>query len=180
MIETTTVYDLLGDLVVYPEAHYHERLRVCSEALRDAHPEAARALQPFADLVSGMPLADLEEFYTRTFDINPPCCLEVGWQLFGEDYARGAFLVTMRQNLRKYGLAESTELPDHLTHVLALLGRLDPRDADELATCAALPALKKMIDGLAGKDNRFECVLKAVERVLTDRHAVSTEESSDA
>ncbi len=180
MIETATVYDHLGDLVVYPETHYHERLHVCIAALRDTHPEAAKALQPFGDLVSGMPLTDLEELYTRTFDINPTCCLEVGWQLFGEDYARGTFLVTMRQNLRTYGLAESTELPDHLTHVLALLGRLDRRDADELATRAALPALKKMIDGFAGKDNRFECVLKAVERVLRDRHAAATEESRDA
>ena len=35
----------------------------------------------------------IQELYTRTFDINPVCTLEIGWHIFGEDYARGALLV---------------------------------------------------------------------------------------
>ncbi len=42
-----------------------------------------------------------EELYTRTFDLNPVCALEIGWHLFGEDYERGAFLVRMRDQLRR-------------------------------------------------------------------------------
>ena len=66
----------------------------------------------------------LEEAFTGTFDVNPACALEVGWHLFGEEYARGMFLVRMREELRKYGLAESSELPDHVSHVLAIVNAI--------------------------------------------------------
>ena len=117
-----------------------------------------------------MSAEELEELYTLTFDINPLCCLEVGWQLFGEEYERGAFLVEMRQLLRDCGVPESTELPDHLEHALAVLERLSQQSAGELAGKSVLPALKKMIGGLAGKENPFENVLQAIESVLQERY----------
>ena len=77
-----------------------------------------------------------QELYVQTFEFNPACTLELGWHLFGENYERGEFLVRMRDLLRRHGIAESTELPDHLTHVLALVGRLDHEEAAELAAKA--------------------------------------------
>ena len=71
---------------------------------------------------------ELEELYTRTFDINPVCSLEVGWHLFGEDYNRGAFLVRMRGLLREHGIEEGAELPDHLESVLRVLDAFVKRD----------------------------------------------------
>ena len=69
-------------------------------------------------------LHELEETYARTFDINPACALEVGWHLFGEEYARGLFLVRLRGEMREHGVEESSELPDHITHVLALIAAM--------------------------------------------------------
>jgi nitrate reductase delta subunit len=164
------ICDRLGALLAYPRAGYQASLAECMSELPALHADASALLRPFFDRVREMPIEDLEELYTHTFDINPLCCLEVGWQLFGEEYARGAFLVDMRKMLRDCGVPESTELPDHMAHALAVLDRLAPESAAELAGNAVLPALKKMIDGLAGKENPFEHVLKAIASVLQERY----------
>ena len=86
-----------------------------------ACPEAAEAAglpEAHPDLDAG----ELEELYTRTFDNVAERSLEVGWQLFGENYARGVLMVRLPGADARHGVPEDTELPDHLTHVLALLG----------------------------------------------------------
>jgi nitrate reductase delta subunit len=65
----------------------------------------------FVSEIEKMGVTDLEEFYTRTFDINPVSALEIGWHLYGEQYERGAFLVKMRELSRTLGVEESTSLP---------------------------------------------------------------------
>ena len=92
-----------------------------------------------------------QELYVQTFEFNPACTLEIGWHLFGENYERGEFLVRMREQLRRYGIPESTELPDHLTHLLALIERLEHHEAEELAGQALIPALAKIQKALEGK-----------------------------
>jgi len=170
MMSTSGICDLIGSLFEYPRAGYKIRLEDSLRVLAGDHPSAHELFRPFYENVRGMSLEDLEELYTRTFDINPVCSLEVGWQLFGEEYERGAFLVRMRNLLKDCGVSESTELPDHLTHVLAVLERLPDETAGELAEQAVLPSLEKMIGGLAGKDNPYEYLLKTVQRILQDRH----------
>jgi nitrate reductase assembly molybdenum cofactor insertion protein NarJ len=83
-------------------------------------------------------------------------------------------MVKMRKALRETGLRESTELPDHLCHVLPLLDRLDHVDAAGLAKACVLPALGKMIAGFADRNNPFECVLKTIRCVLQDRYPVTS------
>ena len=52
---------------------------------------------------------------------------------FGEEYARGMFLVRMREEMRKYNLAESVELPDHISHVLAVVAAMPDDEAPVLS-----------------------------------------------
>ena len=133
--------------------------------------EEAFSGQPTA--ISYFELADLlrypedpakQELYVQTFEFNPNCTLEIGWHLFGENYERGAFLVKMREELRRHGVPESNELPDHLTHLLALLPWMERRAAAELAGQALLPALAKIRAGL--KDNPYEAVIRQIEQKL--------------
>jgi nitrate reductase delta subunit len=105
-----------------------------------------------------------QELYVQTFEFNPACTLEIGWHLFGENYERGEFLVRMREQLRRYGIVESSELPDHLTHLLALIGRMEHEEAAELAGHFLLPALAKIQDGL--KENPYGSVIAAVQAKL--------------
>jgi nitrate reductase delta subunit len=106
----------------------------------------------------------MQELYVQTFEFNPACTLEIGWHLFGENYERGEFLVRMREQLRRYGIAETSELPDHLTHLLVLIGRVEHEEAAELAGQFLLPALAKIQDGL--KDNSYGSVIAAVQAKL--------------
>jgi nitrate reductase delta subunit len=172
METTCTLYDDLAGLLAYPGVNFRTRLALCRAELEELFPEAAGLLFRFSQRVAGLTPEELEELYTHTFDLNPVCSLEVGWHLFGENYSRGEFLVTMRQLLRKYALPESTELPDHLTHVLPALARMGQREADHFATAHVLPALGKMLAGLGQKDSPYVDVLEAVRAVLTSPYAV--------
>ena len=160
------IYDAFAELLRYPGEGYHLRVEACRQAPGGLSPEADRLLGEFAAAVAPLSVADLEELYTSTFDLDPVCSLELGWHLFGENYSRGEFLVAMRQTLRRLGLEETTELPDHLTHVLRALGRMAPAEAGRFSTKFVLPALEKMQAGLAGKNCPFENVLAALRDVI--------------
>ncbi len=176
MIESARLYDTFADLLMYPGEGYPQTVAQCRRALEKANAEAAGSLADFADRIRGWDTAKLEELFVETFDLNPVCALEVGWHLFGDTYDRGAFLVKVREELRRHSVTESSEVPDHLTHLLALLGRMPPEEADELAKAAVFPALEKMLAGLAGKKCPYESVLKAIRCVLAGHHASVAQE----
>ncbi len=168
------LYELLADLLRYPDAAWSARLAACRRAL--AGP-AAEHVSHLEEGTRALSLEEREELHMRTFDCNPTCALEVGWHLFGESYDRGAFLVWMREQLQTYGLPESAELPDHLTHVLPLLARLPGPDADRFATECVLVAVQRILAGFAGKDNPHEHGLRAIETTLTARHGPARTEA---
>ncbi len=165
-MEFATMCEALAGVLSYPVAGYHQRVQTLAHELRAAG--AGESLDAFADYVAEHSVSQLQELFIQTFDLNPVCSLEVGWQLFGENYDRGAFLVKMRQELRRYRIDESRELPDHLTHALLLLGRMEVSRAADFATACVLPALEKMLAALRDKHNPYESVLKTVDRVLRD------------
>jgi nitrate reductase molybdenum cofactor assembly chaperone NarJ/NarW len=163
-------FDLLASLLGYPGEEYLGKAVLCLEALAENDPEAAVPLGEFLEQTRSFSVEELQELYAATFDLDPACSLEVGWHLFGENYERGEFLVKMRGELRRLGVAESAELPDHLTHALAALGRMEPQEAADFATACLFPALDKMRAGLKGKSNPFENALLAAGRVLEHRY----------
>jgi nitrate reductase delta subunit len=105
-----------------------------------------------------------QELYVQSFEFNPACTLEIGWHLFGENYERGEFLVRMREQLRRFGIAESTELPDHLTYLLALIPRMDRGEAAELVGQSVLPALGKIREAL--KENPYAVLIAGITEAL--------------
>lgn len=170
-MEGASEFDLLAALLRYPGKRYANETARCVEALRESDPEVAASLGEFLEQTRSLSLEELQALFTTTFDLDPVCSLEVGWHLFGENYERGEFLVKMRGQLRRLGVAESTELPDHLTHALAALGRMEPEEAGDFATACLFPALDKMRKGIEGKSNPFENVLLAVTHVLEHRYS---------
>lgn len=187
----TQVYDALARLCEYPG----EDTPVVAQALvaaLEAPPAAVLGTHPVAALGAGaatsasgtndrcipiarafgafvgdLPLHDLEEIYVRTFDLHAAVCLDVGYQLFGETYKRGAFLVTMKGAARRHDLQGTVELSDHLSVALRLLGRLAPEeDPDELVRDALIPALAKMRLGLGKQRAGYALLLDLVDAVL--------------
>jgi nitrate reductase delta subunit len=159
----SAIYDAFAGLLTYPEVDYPQRIEA---SLRLAPTECREDLKQFSKLVRELATDQVQELFTRTFDLNPVCSLELGWHLFGENYERGLLLVRMREELRRYRLGESTELPDHLTHVLRLVAQMEHERTSDFVGACVLPALKKMLQAMRGKDNPFEYVLVAAQNLL--------------
>lgn len=169
MTHFTQALDGLANILCYPGEGYKSRVAECLQfmASHADSEEIIGRLSAFAKATRDLTTADLEELYTRTFDINPVSSLEVGWHLFGETYERGAFLVQMRDALRRCGVEESTELPDHLTSVLHAAGRMGQSEAEEFINLRVQKAVGKMLEGFAGQSNPYEHVLVSVQLLLT-------------
>lgn len=156
----------LGALLRYPGEDFSDLLATGRLALAAGDREAADRLERFAEAVEGLELPALQELYTRTFDLDPVCALEVGWHLYGENYDRGRFLVRMRELHAQLGVDEAGELPDHLISVLPALARLDPDDRTELGRRYVVPAVARMLTGFDGRDIPYEHLVRAVDRTL--------------
>jgi len=173
-------FDLLAKLFRYPtEGYLHEVVR-SFEVLAVGRREISEPFAKFLKQVRSLTVKDLQALYTTTFDLDPVCSLEVGWHLFGENYERGEFLVRMRGELRRLGVKESTELPDHLSHALEALDRMEPDEAADFAAACLAPALDKMIAGIKGKSNLFENLLFVATQLLDLRYARPTAATGSA
>jgi len=160
------VFEALGTLLRYPSPAYQADAASCRTLLAEAEPEAGSLIGAFCESIHPLPLARLQELFTQTFDLNPVCSLEAGWHLYGEEYARGNFLVAVRGLLRDHGIEESCELPDHLTHLLPLLDRLEPGERRDFVERYIAPALAKMLAAFENKPTPFQNVLAAIEMVM--------------
>ncbi len=156
----------LAGLFAYPQGSTCYCVTDLADDFAAENGAAASALREFAQAWADLTPEQQQELFVRTFDLNPLCSLEVGWQLYGDHYDRGAFLVRMRQKLRELGLTESTELPDHLSLVLELLGQMPDQDAARLAAESVLPAVDKMLDSLRETDNPYRHLLRAARVVV--------------
>jgi nitrate reductase molybdenum cofactor assembly chaperone len=148
-------YERLGALFDYPDADYPARVAEARDALVTGFPTAARHLEAFA---RGLPggeasrletrvLNEVQEIFTRSFDVQSITTLSVGYVMFGDDYKRGELLVNLSRELDAAGIDCGVELPDHLPNVLRLLARWeDPELAREFVQEILYPALRMMIE----------------------------------
>ncbi len=174
------IYELLARLLAYPGPDCLDVAERCRVALTDVDEAAAVSIARFINRMKNSRLQDIEELYTHTFDMGPARALEIGWHLYGENYDRGTFLVWMREQLREASLEESNELPDHIMHVLPILGRMEPDDADGFSTACVLPAMNT-VHAAFGKedDNPYGSVIEAICAFLTARHGPAVESDTE-
>lgn len=158
---------LIARLLEYPAAGYQATIVEVAAALKSENSQAADLIAEFAASVKDRSLAEMEELYIQTFDLNPDACLDIGWHLFGEDYARGEFLVKMRQEMRRYGIVERDELPDSLLTALPLAARLPAEEARIFRTKYLLPAVEKLRKAVPAGVNPFASPLAALALLLT-------------
>lgn len=168
-MQQPNVYTQLAHLFEYPGEDYLAGVRECLETMQGESPEAARLLAEFAAAIEGTNTYELQELFTRTFDLNPACTLEIGWHLYGEDYKRGEFLVKMRGRLRDLEVPESSELPDHLTQALRLFGSMAPDEAAQFASELLLPSLDAMLAAWKENHNAFRTLLESLFVLLKSR-----------
>lgn len=159
-------YQTLARLLEYPGADFHLQLSRCQQLLNSICPEALTPLRDFNRQMSAITINEAQERYTRTFDLNPACAMEIGYHLFGENYKRGLFLAQLMEMESGLELGQQQQLPDYLPVLLRLVDRLAQSDVrGELIAECLVPALQKMIEASAESPYRhlLEAVLATVE-----------------
>lgn len=132
--------------------------------LLERYPEAATEIKPFVDYINTHTEDDREELFTKTFDVQPICYLDLGYVIFGEDYKRGAFLLHMQEEQLLAGNDCGTDLSDNICNMLALYTRTDNQALlDELAVKILIPGLEKMIGEF--KQARVELKMKILKKL---------------
>lgn len=139
-------YQALAELFKYPDSDFNNKILECQNVLNKHYPEQAEILQVFTDYVLPLDQDKKEELFTKTFDVQPICYLDLGYVIFGEDYKRGTFLMYMKEEQRAIGRDCSPELPDHLYHVLYLITIHPNKEfVDELVAKIIVPGVEKLI-----------------------------------
>jgi nitrate reductase delta subunit len=156
----------LSRLLTYPDEQTVEAAELLYIILQGEIPEAAACMSRFGAFLDEHEGWEIEEAFTGTFDVNPACALEVGWHLFGEEYARGLFMVRMREEMRKHGIEEGGELPDHITSVLSIIGSMPDDEATKFVTACVLPAIKKMLFAFDSNDSPYGDVVRCLALIL--------------
>lgn len=163
----------MSRLLSYPDDHYLQLVELLYIMVQNELPEAAKGVSAFGQFAEQCGEYELEEAYTRTFDVNPACALEIGWHLFGEDYMRGQFLVRMRGELARYEISESSELPDHLAHVLALLATMPDDEAHHFVHACVFPAIYKMQTALDKNGSPYKHLIRCLVLILEQHFGAS-------
>jgi nitrate reductase delta subunit len=164
----TATWDAFAGLFAYPGGQ-RERLRgEWGPRVLTRFPELEPALTPLLELVEQRGEGECEELFTRTFDGSAERALELGWHLHGENYARGALLVRLRAMLRANELDEGSELPDHVSNVLRLIGRVDATTSRALQEQVLAPALDKVLVGCGEDDNPYKHALAGLREALRE------------
>ena len=139
-------YSGLADLFSYPDTGFAQKVQKVQAFLDDECGEAADNLREFTNFASQASLLELEEVYTRSFDVQAVTTLDIGYVMWGDDYKRGELLVKLNGEHKEAGVDCGNELPDHLPNVLRLLDAMQkPELRDELVRMIVAPALRRII-----------------------------------
>jgi nitrate reductase assembly molybdenum cofactor insertion protein NarJ len=165
----------------YPHGSPAPAARRCADVALAESAAAAELLDSFAALADSTAEGELQEAYTRAFDLDtmsqsePTCYPYVGHYLFDESHKRGAFILELRKRFRAQGFEDDSDLGDHLVVLLRFLAVCDDETlAGELVDDAVLPALARMLtragavsnDPSARARNAYVGVLRALELAL--------------
>ncbi len=154
---------LFAEILEYPTLALYECFEECISLLLDWNSEAAKLLKKFEFFLARVALTQMQEIYTRTFDLQPACYPYVGHHLFGEDYRRGLFMAGLKRQYLSRDFSAGQELPDHLAVILRFLTKPSgDNENHELIHECLIPALEKMLMGLREEDNPYRGVLQAL------------------
>lgn len=157
-------YIVFADLLRYPGENYPEKAKECLDMLKNHYPSLVEEIKPFVDYICTHTRDEYEELYTKTFDVQPICYLDLGYVIFGEDYKRGAFLLHMQEEQLKAGNDCGTDLSDNISNMLTLYTKTDNQQfLDELSVKILIPGLEKMIAEF--KQARIDLKVKVLKKL---------------
>ncbi len=166
-MNSLTHYTALAGAFSYPSPEREKFIDEWRKTVWKITPESEQELELFIEHIKQKTLAEQQEYYISTFDVQALCYLDVGYVLYGEDYNRGVFLANMKKEQKNAGNDCGSELPDHLPNVLTLLPKMnDTALAEELIVSMLIPAVEKMVGSFRIEGNVYQGMLKILLRVM--------------
>lgn len=160
-----SLLDAYTEILLYPESDHETKVQSCIDQFEPEHADECALVREYLSLVDPLSLSEMEELYIKTFDLSKTGTLDLGWHLFGEDYNRGLFLVKLRQFLQLLEIPETNELPDHVSQVLRVLGRMSSDEANQFAYACVIPALETVAEGIQ-EENPHDRILQGLIQLL--------------
>lgn len=145
-MKNAKIYNLYASVFRYPDKGFTEDVTLLEKSLLYTSPAALESFLVFSSFMKDNTLFEQQELFTKTFDVQPICYLDLGYVIFGEDYKRGAFLLHMQQEQQRWNNECGTDLPDHLSNMLTLMVKMEGESiSSELVHRILIPGLDKMM-----------------------------------
>lgn len=140
-------YAKISELFYFPRESFKEKVKVIQEFLDEAYPNAGRELRPFTEFTELSSQNEIEELYTRSFEVQAITAMDLGYILFGDDYKRAKLLVSLNREIIDANIETHNELADHLPNVLKLLPTLKDKSVlNDLILDVIYPSLENILE----------------------------------
>jgi nitrate reductase delta subunit len=162
-------------MLEYPATSLERSADELSSILVSACAGVGEAVAGFCKYMQQVPLEQLQEIYTSTFDLQGTCHLYIGQYIFGENYKRSWFMAKLNEGYRERGFSSGNELPDHAAVVLRFLAQGNEDEyTQDLLDQGLKPALEMMLQAFNENDpNPYRWVILALSQVLQEPHLIS-------
>ena len=139
-------YAILSKIFNYPDDSYKTFVKEAMCTLTKEYPEASKELEKFLELLPAT-TSEIQELYTRSFEVQAVTSLEIGYVLYGDDYTRGEVLVHLNQEHKNANNDLGEELSDHLANVLRLIPKMQDNNLmNDLVRLMLAPAIEIMMN----------------------------------
>jgi len=156
------LYRLFGEILGYPTPSLHNQVDECLSLLTYLDMDAVGLINEFRAFLEITTLEQMEEIYTRTFDLQAICHPYVGYHLFGNGSQRGMFMAGLIEQYNVCRFSVGNELPDHIGIMLHFASTCTNAERKELVNECVAPAVKKMVSGFEDDKNPYKKVLEAL------------------
>ncbi|MBX9688271.1 MAG: molecular chaperone TorD family protein [Candidatus Obscuribacterales bacterium] len=158
---------VLAKLLEYPGPEFNENLDQAIETLKVSFKGASAKLLEFKKSIANSRLLELEELYTRTFDLAPLCIPYLSSHIYGdENFERGALMSNLSQRYQECNFETNGELPDHLALILRYTAYCQEEELSELIEYCLKKPLRSMSDTLKEAENPYYLLLQSAEAVI--------------
>ncbi len=160
-------YKYIAELFRYPDDNFTAKAIDLAKNIAPDFPFISEKLNDFVKKVENLNTKELKEYYSKTFDVQAICFLDIGYMMFGEDYKRAQLLVNLQKEHKIAGVDCGTELSDHLPNVLCLLAQtINNEFAEELGFIIVMSSVRFMLTKFKNKNNYYKTLLEVLLDML--------------
>ncbi|MBK9144043.1 MAG: molecular chaperone TorD family protein [Candidatus Melainabacteria bacterium] len=161
----------LAALLEYPGESFFEDAERVAVILQENRPRAAASIRKFLANTGEKnpkdPVSEMEELFTRTFDIAPIVCPYITAHIYGdENFDRGRLMSALSSKFLERGFAPGAELPDHIAVLLRFAPYLDEEELTELSELCLRQPIAAMTDSLRDAGSPYLYVFEALQTTI--------------